>query len=638
MKKYSRELSLGLALFLAFIQGVVYVFLMPPWQHYDEPSHFEYVWLLANGASSPTAPDLGFRTKLVQSMEANDFFRGVPVPSLTLVEAGDPIYGLEYSQLDERPLYYWLASLPVRVLQDRNPAVMLLGARMVSVGLFVLTVWAVWGLTCELTPSNHWLRIWVPLSVALLPGFVDLMTAVNNDVGAVMAFSFFLWGSLYFLNRPRFAWGVLWVLGSALLCLGMKSTAYFAAPLSILVLMLGWIKGPLGKWVWAGALLLGMIGGLSLLTWEDAAYWHRATSQSLPTRVQTPNAPLGQYALQIDPPAPTTPDFIDPLQQPLPPLPIHTPLTLGVWMWVSEPVPTSLEIRAPILNTHHEVFYETFLVNATPQFFAYEVQLTTEANWFWLSLSPHLSAPGQMVFYDGFVLVEGQFAQEAPPVFDGPDALSGTWGGKPFQNLIRNPSAESFWPAIRPTIDNQLARLLPNNARLSTLLFGLLDWPRTESYFRITTLNLSETFWGRFGWGHVPLRWSPAYPMFRWLTLFSLLGCGLHLIQRKRWPDAQGIFLILAMMVVWGAALLRGEIFIFAANLFIPGARYAYPVIAPTMFVWMLGYLTWGKMIKKSLPFPPIALRLSAHIIPGLFFLALNLTAIYAILFYYQRI
>jgi len=34
----------------------------------------------------------------------------------------------------------------------------------------------------------------VPLSLALLPSFVDLMTAVNNDAGAVLAASLLIYG------------------------------------------------------------------------------------------------------------------------------------------------------------------------------------------------------------------------------------------------------------------------------------------------------------------------------------------------------------------------------------------------------------------------------------------------------------
>ncbi|MCZ7552822.1 MAG: hypothetical protein M5U05_09600 [Anaerolineales bacterium] len=35
-------------LVLAGISGLVFIFIMPAWQHYDEPNHFEHVWLAAN--------------------------------------------------------------------------------------------------------------------------------------------------------------------------------------------------------------------------------------------------------------------------------------------------------------------------------------------------------------------------------------------------------------------------------------------------------------------------------------------------------------------------------------------------------------------------------------------------------------
>lgn len=40
----------------------------------------------------------------------------------------------------------------------------------------------------ELVSDGHVLRWMAPLSLVLLPGFTDLMTSVNNDVGAVVLF------------------------------------------------------------------------------------------------------------------------------------------------------------------------------------------------------------------------------------------------------------------------------------------------------------------------------------------------------------------------------------------------------------------------------------------------------------------
>lgn len=632
MKKLSLWGSPGLALLLAFLHGCLYVFLIPPWQHYDEPSHFEHVWLSAQNIESQT-PDLTFRHKLVQSMIANGFYQVNQTPTLESIDIGSPIYGLEYSQLDEPPLYYLWASLPVRFLQTRNPAVMLLAARMMSVGLLLLTVFAIWGFTCELTPLNSPLRFWVPLTAALLPGFIDLMTAVNNDVGAIAAFTLFLWCSLYFINRPRSLLAVLWLFISVALCLGMKSTAYFAAPLALFAMMLGWIRGKYAKWVWSTLILLGSLGAIALLTWDDAASWHRATSQILPTRVQTATAPLGNYALQVDASAPSTPPYLRALQQPLLLPTQNTSFTFGVWMWAPN-ASTPIEIRTPTLNTGAQAFFDTIILDNTPHFFAFPVTLSDDATRLWLSIAP--KSAHLLVNYDGFVLAKGSFPLDVPPTFVNADGKTGDWGGSSFVNLISNPSAENTWPAVRPAIDNQLTNLIPDNARVSTWLFGLLDWPRTKGYFLTTANNLLETFWGKFGWGHIPLI-APIFYKFLWgISVLAILGTIIGLFGAPRLLDQRIIFLFLTLIVVWGATLFRGEIFIFTSSIFIPGARYAYPVIAPTLFGFVYGWSVWKSYLTKILPVSQV--NVWSKIVPTIFYISLCGLSIASILFFYGRV
>jgi apolipoprotein N-acyltransferase len=45
----------------------------------------------------------------------------------------------------------------------------------------------------------------LPLSLTLVPGFVDIMTAVNDDVGATVFFSLFLWAGIRLIVRG-FRW------------------------------------------------------------------------------------------------------------------------------------------------------------------------------------------------------------------------------------------------------------------------------------------------------------------------------------------------------------------------------------------------------------------------------------------------
>ena len=63
-------------LFLGIINGLIFVFLVPPWQHYDEPGHFEYAWLIANHNKLPEAGDYDqeMRIEVAASMIEHGFF------------------------------------------------------------------------------------------------------------------------------------------------------------------------------------------------------------------------------------------------------------------------------------------------------------------------------------------------------------------------------------------------------------------------------------------------------------------------------------------------------------------------------------------------------------------------------------
>ena len=99
---------------VALANGLMYLYIMPAWQHYDEPNHFEVVWLMAH-LGRPTHPgdyDPEMSRAVVESMVANRFWgdttSGMP-------PEGAQVHIPGYSQLDEKPGYYLLASLPVQL-------------------------------------------------------------------------------------------------------------------------------------------------------------------------------------------------------------------------------------------------------------------------------------------------------------------------------------------------------------------------------------------------------------------------------------------------------------------------------------------------------------------------------------------
>jgi hypothetical protein len=312
---------LGLFLSLALIHGLIYIFLIPPWQHYDEPNHFEVVWLTArlNRVPLPGEQNPKLSRRVFRSMLENGFYDHMAARPALPAE-GEKVSIPGYPQLGEPPLYYLLASLPLRVIPGAvSIEKQLYAARLVSLALYLFTVLAGWGAARTVAPPGHALRWLAPATLALLPAFVDLMTAVNNDVGAVAVFSLFFWGSLRLTLRRFSLLNLLWVLAAAGLAYFTKNTAMIALAALPVVLLFAVFRGRWQALAW-GILGLGALIGLTLgISWQDAAGWYRGTSQTGGLRVADERAVHGAYALALDAQASVVPDWSPPVYQVLPP-------------------------------------------------------------------------------------------------------------------------------------------------------------------------------------------------------------------------------------------------------------------------------------------------------------------------------
>src|SRR5512142_944331 len=80
----SDRARLTLVLLIALCQGLLYLCLQPPWQHYDEPTHFEHAWLLAHHPGLPQigSEDPAMRRDVLASMIEHGFFKTIPAPAL----------------------------------------------------------------------------------------------------------------------------------------------------------------------------------------------------------------------------------------------------------------------------------------------------------------------------------------------------------------------------------------------------------------------------------------------------------------------------------------------------------------------------------------------------------------------------
>jgi hypothetical protein len=128
------------------------------------------------------------------------------------------------------------------------------------------------------------LRWLLPASVAILPGFVDIMTAVNDDVGAVAFFSIFLWMGVRLIIKG-FDWLRLFLLILfASFSFWTKNTVVITAILAIIPILFSIFRGGKQKVAWLALSAVLVITILAGISWGDAKYWYRAYSPTESTQ------------------------------------------------------------------------------------------------------------------------------------------------------------------------------------------------------------------------------------------------------------------------------------------------------------------------------------------------------------------
>ena len=640
----SRDIrNLLIALAVGLVHGLVYINLIPPWQHYDEPNHFEYVWLISNRGKLPTVNDIDFtmRTETAESMIDHGFFRNLGfLPALG--DTNRPAWIGAYSQLANPPLFYLAAAFPVYLAQDMDMANQLLVVRYVSLGFYLLTLLAAWGIIKEITPVKHPLRFYLPVTLALLPGFTDLMTAANNDVAAIALLSLSLWGCVHLIVRGARIFPLIVTTILTILCLFSKETAYVALILFLITILFVLFGEKNRRIAWT---LLGAgtaIGLVLVVSSGDASGWYRSTAQASTTRSANPQAVLGDYVFSIDGSSGNTPHWSASLFQPVlvssEQSQADKSYTVGAWIWAEFPD----EVNAPILGNGQKKVLRRVEVGTEPSFYAYSAE-SPEGNGerIWVGLDPEPILQHNQIFYDGLVLLNSAISSELPPVFSDEQGTAGVWGGEPFANLLRNGSAEGMGLRVSPWLDDIGARIMPDNTRPAAILTYLLDWKDVLWHYRLTAGRLFRTFWAEFGWGHVPLLGHKPYRVLLIVSSAGLIGFVYWFFRRIARRNAlhwEIIYLLgVMMLVVWGGAISRGVLYLGQIRLYLPVARYAYPAIIPTLLVLCIGWqllFTWLYRWQRTTnlaPYLQMTLWLGALII-------LDLYSIFSIVSYYGAV
>jgi hypothetical protein len=609
------QLKLRCVMLFALAQGLLYLVLIPPWQHYDEPTHFEHAWLLANRTWHPAEADvdLAMRRAVVASMVEHHFYRYNDLPEPDLRDPAAAV-AIGISELRHPPLYYALVSLPLRLARATDITAQLYLARAVSLLLFLLTIASAALLSGELTPPGHPLRWAIPLALSLPPPFVALMTGVNNDAGAVWMLALFLWLGVRTLRR-----GLSWPRGlgllvTAALCALMKSTGAVALLLLPVVLGLALWQRRGWRWRWlagAGAGVL-VVAGLALADWHDAAYWYfpePRPAQSPHSRLASPAAPHGAALLTLAIPvdAAASPQLISPLLPAAVRALRGRPVTVGGWLWADRPASGAyLALIVATADAPERVgLTQPLTVTTSPRFVAWHATVPAGAReiFFVVAAPPLPGAPpaALQLFLDGAVLVEGTWPLTSAPRFNSAEATSGSWAGEPFVNRLRNPSAEQVWPRLNPALDRWLASYGQVEATLG--LASLLDYKRTGA-FLLGDLGprLAAASFTTLGWGQVEILAPRHGRVLLLIPLVALLG--LLRWGAARWragappgrAPALGL-LALCACLLWAATIFRA-LPALSPRAYVPAPRYASPALLPLVMAlaagwWALPPLRW---------------------------------------------
>jgi len=587
-----RRRLLLLILLLALVRGLVYAAIIPPWQHYDEPTHFEYVRLIAERRRLPKPDDydLAMRQEIASSMEAAGFWKELTAPTIDFWSDEPPSIGI--SELYHPPLYYALLALPQQLVTHQDVETQLYLARLGSVLLYLVVVASAYGLVAEAFPRQRWLPVAVATFIALLPPLTDLMSAVTNDAGAAAATSLLLWSAVRLLRRGPSLLRLGGVLFLSAVCWFTKATAGAVAVMVLLVLLAGYTPRPYRRWLWIGLCLLIPVAMIAVFTWGgQAAHWYSQDRAAAANRL-TSNAVLGDSVLVLSADGDKHPRTVfQALSQPVGQSLGGQAVTLGAWLRADEGSEGLALLRLSDGSTE-----QWHRVEATSdwEFHAFTATISQDASGVVAyAILPSQTNAARLVYLDGLILVSGEMPVDQSPEISDPAGAAGQWGGQRFTNLLQNGSAEETWPGLRSWIGNLSLYRQP-----APLVFhSLWDWPRTGWVYGFEFAILFQSFWGGFGWNHLRLP-DPYYYLLGVVTLAGLIGSGIALArmvrgrrriepwQRHAWATLGG-----ALLVSWGAAILRIHPVFVNQHINWPVARYAAAVIVPTAT-----FLCWGLM------------------------------------------
>ncbi len=272
-RRYSGVLILLLVIFL--LKLMLYALVTPPWQVPDEPTHFEYAYLLYLEGSpfTPVEPDPVLQDQILQSMEKYHYWKYLTWPepetrAKTFHE--DSFLKQAPSQIDRSPpLYYMVGSLWLRLFSPETllAAFYLLRIYSVILTFFFVTVLAL--LVKWAFPDDRDLALLALCFVVFLPQLSAMGVGVNSDAAINLVYAATIAACIKLAVEKRFIW-LLSVLALVAASILSKKTGLATVPLVLFALVCGL---QVRRRIWVRTVLLLTTLGVTLsfshalLTW-----------------------------------------------------------------------------------------------------------------------------------------------------------------------------------------------------------------------------------------------------------------------------------------------------------------------------------------------------------------------------------
>jgi hypothetical protein len=610
------------ALWLAHL--LVYAWVVPPWQHYDEPTHFEYAALIRELGRVPTFDERlpALRRAIGASMIETGFFQRRDIP-LRAINLDAPDLSLGVNERGAPPAYYTLVALATLPLRAWPITAQLYAGRLVSVALALGTFAAAYALLRQAT--GDWrLRCAVLAGLALQPALADNMSALSGDSLAALAATLLLLAAVWFVRQPS-PMRLLALAAVALATTQVKRTLLLLTLLLPLALFLSlpaiWRRRTVlaAVAVTASALMALLLAPWPLASWSVEGVGGYISTDPLhraaPLASAAPLAGSGAFALGAASGAARE------LRQTLPRIPLEGVLsqtvTLAAWMRAEQP---GVMAFTPALQLDGQVISRSVMLDTRWRLERFSATVPTQTRY----LAVFLQAPpqGAAVLYDSLSLVRGDDAP--PPPHDEPDSSfePGLIAPGPARNLLRNSGAERAVPPVPAGLRVLTGGLL--NEGFADALASATNPRWIAAVYPRQMLLLFVGSWGIFGWGEVlvPLAWLGPLGL---LVFASLVGSLLRArryrrldrrqqtaggqasiaavarSQRSRAERAVGglrsrsrVWLLCwgAVLLGWGAAMLRVHSQPFPGVMFWSFGRYTFVAAVPGMLVLIAG-LYW---------------------------------------------